>query len=29
MTDFARGIEKDQAQRMAMIGIVNLHIDEC
>ena len=29
MTDFSRGIEKDQAQRMAMIGIVNLHIDEC
>lgn len=29
MTDFARGTEKDQSKRMSMIGLVNLHIDEC
>jgi hypothetical protein len=29
MTDFSKGIQKDQTQRMTMIGIVNLHIIEC
>jgi len=29
MTDFARGTEKDQSKRMAMIGFVNLHVEEC
>ena len=29
MTDFSKGIHKDQSQRMTMIGIVNLHILEC
>ena len=29
MTDFARGTEKDQSKRMAMIGLVNIHVEEC
>lgn len=29
LTDFSKGIHKDEAQRMTMIGIVNLHIIEC
>lgn len=29
MTDFSKGIHKDQTKRMTMIGIVNLHIIEC
>ena len=29
MTDYMKGVHKDPAQKMAMIGIVNLHIVEC
>jgi hypothetical protein len=29
MTNFSKGIHKDESQRMSMIGIVNLHIIEC
>jgi hypothetical protein len=29
MTDFAKGINKDAAHRMNMIGIINLHVLEC
>jgi hypothetical protein len=29
MTNFSKGVHKDQSQRMSMIGIVNLHIIEC
>jgi len=29
MTDFTKGGQKDQAHKMTMIGIVNLHIVEC
>ena len=29
MTDFVKGINKDENQRLMMIGIINLHIMEC
>jgi len=29
MTDFAKGVHKDESERMIMIGIVNKHIIEC
>ncbi len=29
MTDFSKGVNCDQAQRMTIIGIVNIHIMEC
>ena len=29
MTDFAKGIHKDESQKLMMIGIINLHIMEC
>jgi hypothetical protein len=29
MTDFTKGVHKEESERMTMIGIVNLHIIEC
>lgn len=29
MTDFSKGINKDQTHRMTMIGIINIHVLEC
>jgi hypothetical protein len=29
ITDFSRGVHRDQQERMTMIGVINLHITEC
>ena len=29
MTDYSKGINKDQTHRMTMIGIINIHVLEC
>jgi len=29
MTDFSRGVHRDQQERMTMIGVINLHVAEC
>jgi hypothetical protein len=29
MTDFTKGVNNDQQEKMTMIGIINLHISEC
>ena len=29
MTDYSKGINRDQTHRMTMIGIINIHVLEC